>query len=104
MSSGDAREPRPLPASAPSQTLTNGNGQDVKVNGTEHRRRRQGDESTGGRDPSFVASGERTITIKAGRQRECHLHISSVKQAATHEARGDRCTEKILAGKGFRDR
>lgn len=42
--------------------------------------------------------------LTPGRQREYNLHISDAKQAATREARIDKCTPKILAGKGFRDR
>jgi uncharacterized protein YdeI (YjbR/CyaY-like superfamily) len=42
--------------------------------------------------------------LTPGRRREYHLHISGAKQAATREARIDRCVPKILAGKGFRDR
>jgi len=52
-------------------------------------------------DPAFRAAFER---LTPGRQREYNLHVSDAKQATTREARIDRCTPKILAGKGLRDR
>ena len=42
--------------------------------------------------------------LTPGRQREYNLHIGEAKQAATRESRVEKCTPKILAGKGFRDR
>lgn len=42
--------------------------------------------------------------LTPGRQREYHLHIAEAKQASTREARVDRCEQRILAGKGLRDR
>ena len=42
--------------------------------------------------------------LTPGRQREYDLHISGAKQAATRESRIDRCVDRILAGKGLRDR
>jgi uncharacterized protein YdeI (YjbR/CyaY-like superfamily) len=51
--------------------------------------------------PALKAAFE---SLTLGRQREYNLHISSAKQSATREARIDKCAEKILAGKGFRDR
>lgn len=42
--------------------------------------------------------------LTPGRRREYNLHISSAKQSATREERITRCTERILAGKGLRDR
>jgi uncharacterized protein YdeI (YjbR/CyaY-like superfamily) len=53
------------------------------------------------RDPELRAAFD---ALTPGRQREYHLQISSAKQAATREARVDKFTPKILAGKGFRDR
>ncbi|MFM9940521.1 MAG: YdeI/OmpD-associated family protein [Hyphomicrobiaceae bacterium] len=41
--------------------------------------------------------------LTPGRQREYNLYFSDAKQAATRESRIDKCTNKILAGKGFRD-
>jgi uncharacterized protein YdeI (YjbR/CyaY-like superfamily) len=52
-------------------------------------------------DPDLAAAFD---CLTPGRQREYHLHIASAKQAATREARIDRCTGAILAGKGLRDR
>jgi hypothetical protein len=43
-------------------------------------------------------------SLTPGRQREYNHHISSAKQAKTRESRIDRCTAKILTGKGLRDR
>lgn len=43
-------------------------------------------------------------SLTPGRQREYNLHFADAKQAATREARIDKLTPKILAGKGFRDR
>ena len=39
-----------------------------------------------------------------GRQREHNLFFSDAKQAKTPEARIEKCAQKILDGKGFRDR
>ena len=52
-------------------------------------------------DPRLKAAFE---ALTPGRQREYHLQISSAKQASTREARVDKFTPRILAGKGFRDR
>lgn len=43
-------------------------------------------------------------SLTPGRQREYHLHIAGAKQAATREARVERCAATIRAGKGLRDR
>jgi uncharacterized protein YdeI (YjbR/CyaY-like superfamily) len=43
-------------------------------------------------------------SLTPGRQREYNLYFSGAKQAATREARVDKCAEKILSGKGLRDR
>ena len=43
-------------------------------------------------------------SLTPGRQREYNHHISTAKQAKTRESRIDKCTPKILAGKGLRDR
>ena len=53
------------------------------------------------RDPALRAAFE---ALTPGRQREYNLHFSDAKQSATRAARVDKCAEKILAGKGFRDR
>jgi uncharacterized protein YdeI (YjbR/CyaY-like superfamily) len=42
--------------------------------------------------------------LTPGKQREYNLHFAGAKQAATREARVDKCIQKILDGKGFRDR
>jgi uncharacterized protein YdeI (YjbR/CyaY-like superfamily) len=42
--------------------------------------------------------------LTPGRQREYNLYFSDAKQAATRESRIDKYADKILAGKGFRDR
>ena len=42
--------------------------------------------------------------LTPGRQREYNLHIGDAKQPATRTARVEKCTPKILSGKGFRDR
>ena len=42
--------------------------------------------------------------LTPGRRREYNLHIASAKRAATREERVTRCAERILAGKGLRDR
>lgn len=43
-------------------------------------------------------------SLTPGRRREYNLYVAGAKQATTRESRIDRCAEKILAGKGFRDR
>lgn len=52
-------------------------------------------------DPVFRAAFE---ALTPGRQREYHLSISDAKQAATRTARVEKYAERILAGKGLRDR
>ena len=52
-------------------------------------------------DPAFKAAFE---ALTPGRQREYNLHFSSAKQAKTRQARVEKYADKILAGKGFRDR
>ena len=52
-------------------------------------------------DPALEAAFE---ALTPGRQREYNLYFSSAKQAATRESRIDKYVDKILAGKGFRDR
>lgn len=42
--------------------------------------------------------------LTPGRQREYNLHVSSAKQSSTRERRIDNVVERILAGKGLRDR
>ncbi len=53
------------------------------------------------RDPELSAAFG---ALTPGRQREYHLHISGAKQASTRESRVEACAERILAGKGLRDR
>lgn len=52
-------------------------------------------------DPTLRAAFE---NLTPGRQREYHLYVSGAKQAATRESRVDKYVEKIIDGKGFRDR
>ena len=52
-------------------------------------------------DPTFKAAFE---SLTPGRQREYSLYFSAAKQAKTREARVEKYTQKILDGKGFRDR
>ncbi|MDH3261976.1 MAG: YdeI/OmpD-associated family protein [Acidimicrobiia bacterium] len=52
-------------------------------------------------DPAFRAAFE---SLTPGRQREYNLYFSDAKQAKTREARVEKYTQKILDGKGFRDR
>lgn len=42
--------------------------------------------------------------LTPGRRREYNLYVAEAKRVSTREARVDRCTERILAGKGLRDR
>jgi uncharacterized protein YdeI (YjbR/CyaY-like superfamily) len=42
--------------------------------------------------------------LTPGRQREYNLHISSAKQSTTRHSRIDKVVDRILAGKGLRDR
>jgi uncharacterized protein YdeI (YjbR/CyaY-like superfamily) len=42
--------------------------------------------------------------LTPGRQREYNLHFSSAKQSTTRESRIDKCVDRIVAGKGLRDR
>ena len=53
------------------------------------------------RDVAFRAAFE---SLTPGRQREYNLYFSDAKQAATREARVEKYGEKILKGKGLRDR
>lgn len=53
------------------------------------------------RDEDFRTAFE---SLTPGRQREYNLHFSSAKKAETRESRIDKYADKILAGKGFRDR
>ncbi len=52
-------------------------------------------------DPAFAAA---FATLTPGRQREYHLYVAGAKQSSTRESRVDRCVDRILAGKGLRDR
>ena len=53
------------------------------------------------RDPALKVAFE---ALTPGRQREYHLHVVSAKQAATRAARVEKHVERILGGKGLRDR
>lgn len=52
-------------------------------------------------DPELRTAFE---SLTPGRQREYDLYVAGAKQASTREARIDRNVERILAGKGLRDR
>jgi uncharacterized protein YdeI (YjbR/CyaY-like superfamily) len=52
-------------------------------------------------DPALRAAFE---ALTPGRQREYHLYVSGAKQASTRAARVEKYVQKILDGKGFRDR
>jgi uncharacterized protein YdeI (YjbR/CyaY-like superfamily) len=52
-------------------------------------------------DPGFKAAFE---ALTPGRQREYNLYFSDAKQSETRAARVDKYADKILAGRGFRDR
>ena len=52
-------------------------------------------------DPALKTGFE---SLTPGRQREYNLYFSGAKQATTREARVDKYAEKILSGKGLRDR
>jgi uncharacterized protein YdeI (YjbR/CyaY-like superfamily) len=53
------------------------------------------------RDPALEAAFE---SLTPGRQREYNLYISGAKQAKTRAARVEKHAQKILMGKGLRDR
>lgn len=53
------------------------------------------------RHPAFKAAFE---ALTPGRQREYNLHFSDAKQAKTRAARIEKYAQKILDGRGFRDR
>lgn len=52
-------------------------------------------------DRQLEAAFER---LTPGRRREYNLYVGEAKQAKTRGDRADRCIERILAGKGLRDR
>jgi len=52
-------------------------------------------------DPALKAAFD---ALTPGRQREYNLYISDAKQAKTRRARVEKYAQKILDGKGFRDR
>lgn len=52
-------------------------------------------------DPALKEAFE---SLTPGRQREYNLHIGAAKQSKTRVARVDRCVERILSGRGLRDR
>lgn len=52
-------------------------------------------------DPEFKEAFE---GLTPGRRREYNLYFSDAKQPATRQSRIDKYADKILAGKGFRDR
>ena len=51
-------------------------------------------------DPELA---EAFAALTPGRQREYNLHIAGAEQSATRSARVERCTPKILEGKGMRE-
>ena len=53
------------------------------------------------RDPALKAAFD---SLTPGRRREYNLYFASPKQAKTRQARVERYLEKILAGKGLRER
>jgi uncharacterized protein YdeI (YjbR/CyaY-like superfamily) len=53
------------------------------------------------RNPAFKAAFE---ALTPGRQREYNLYFSGAKQAKTREARTEKHAQRILDGKGLRDR
>ena len=52
-------------------------------------------------DPALAAA---FASLTPGRQREYHLHVSGAKQSATRAARVDKHVQRILDGRGLRDR
>ena len=52
-------------------------------------------------DPRLEAAFE---ALTPGRQREYNMHFAAAKQAKTRNARIDRYRDRILDGKGMRDR
>jgi uncharacterized protein YdeI (YjbR/CyaY-like superfamily) len=52
-------------------------------------------------DPALRAAFDQ---LTPGRQREYNLHITGAKQSSTRISRIERCADRILAGKGLRDR
>ena len=52
-------------------------------------------------DPAFASAFE---SLTPGRQREYNLYFSDAKQASTRASRVEKCSQKILDGKGLRDR
>lgn len=52
-------------------------------------------------DPALKEAFE---SLTPGRQREYNLHIGAAKQSKTRAARVERCIERILSGRGLRDR
>jgi uncharacterized protein YdeI (YjbR/CyaY-like superfamily) len=52
-------------------------------------------------DPALRAAFE---SLTPGRQREYHLYVAEAKRSATRASRVDGCVDRILQGKGRRDR
>ncbi len=52
-------------------------------------------------DPALKAAFE---SLTPGRRREYNLYVSEAKQTATREARVEKNAQRILDGKGLRDR
>ena len=52
-------------------------------------------------DPALRTAFE---ALTPGRQREYNLHVSEAKQAATRASRVEKHVQRILDGKGLRDR
>jgi uncharacterized protein YdeI (YjbR/CyaY-like superfamily) len=53
------------------------------------------------RDPAFKTAFE---ALTPGRQRELNLYVAGAKQSATREARVEKHAQRVLEGKGLRDR
>ena len=52
-------------------------------------------------DPAFASAFE---SLTPGRQREYNLYFSGAKQASTRASRVEKCSQRILDGRGLRDR
>ncbi len=52
-------------------------------------------------DPALAAA---FAALTPGRRREYHLYVSGAKQSATRRSRVESCVDRILVGKGLRDR
>ena len=68
------------------------------------RRRSSSSQSSSIASTATRRSRARSKSLTPGRQREYNLYFSDAKQPKTREARVERYAEKILDGKGVRDR